>query len=103
MKEYFYVYILASQRNGTLYIGVTSDLIKRTYEHKEGVVDGFTKKYKVRTLVYFEQHENAQSAITREKQMKEWKRQWKLELIEKDNPDWIDLYHEVTGSRLSSG
>lgn len=103
MKEHFYVYIVASQRNGTLYIGVTSNLIKRIYEHKEGVIDGFTKKYKVNALVYYEQHENAEAAITREKQMKEWKRQWKLELIEKNNPEWDDLYNEITGSRLSSG
>lgn len=103
MKEYFYVYIISNKRNGTLYIGVTSDLIKRIYQHKEGVIDGFTKKYNVKRLVYYEQHENAESAITREKQMKEWKRQWKLELIEKTNPEWEDLYDKITGSRLSSG
>lgn len=103
MKENFYVYILCSQRNGTLYIGVTSDLIKRIWQHKEGEIEGFTKKYNVKTLVYYEVHGNAESAITREKQIKEWKRKWKLELIEKDNPDWIDLYDLVTGSRLAPG
>jgi len=103
MKEYFYVYIISNKRNGTLYIGVTSDLIKRIYQHREGLIDGFTKKYNVKALVYYEQHENAESAITREKQMKEWKRQWKLELIEKTNPEWEDLYDKITGSRLSSG
>ncbi|MFN3700706.1 MAG: GIY-YIG nuclease family protein [Alphaproteobacteria bacterium] len=103
MKDYFYVYILASQRNGTLYIGVTSNLIQRIYQHKQGLVDGFTKKYKVKLLVYYEQHDGAQSAIQREKQMKEWKRRWKLDLIEKNNPEWEDLYDEVTGSRPSSG
>lgn len=99
MTEYFYVYILTSQRNGTLYIGVTSNLIKRIHEHKEGFVDGFTKKYNVKMLVYYEPHENAESAIKPEKQMKEWKRQWKLELIEKNNPEWDDLYNTITGFR----
>ena len=86
------VYILASKRNGTLYIGVTSDLVKRIWEHKNNVVDGFTKRYGIHTLVWYELHESMQSAIEREKKLKEWKRVWKLELIEKENPDWQDLY-----------
>lgn len=92
MEKDFYTYILASKKNGTLYIGVTSDLLKRVYEHKEGLADGFTKKYGVKTLVYYERYSTADDAITREKRMKEWKRQWKIELIEKDNPGWHDLY-----------
>ncbi len=103
MIENFYVYILASERNGTLYVGVTSDLIKRTWQHRQGEIEGFTQKYKVRTLVYYEVHQNSESAIIREKQIKEWKRKWKLELIEASNPRWVDLYDEITGSRLSSG
>jgi len=94
MKSY-YVYILASKRNGTLYIGATSDLIKRVYEHKNNLVDGFTKKYKVHNLVYFEETNDAQSAINRETQLKTWKRNWKLELIEKQNPTWADLYCDL--------
>ena len=92
-----YVYILASKRNGTLYIGVTSDLIKRIYEHKHDLVDGFTKRHRVHDLVYFEAHEDVQQAITREKQMKKWNRNWKLRLIEKTNPTWRDLYDEILG------
>ncbi len=95
MKTY-YVYILASQRNGTIYIGVTSDLIKRIYEHKQGVVEGFTKKYGVKTLVYYEPFGDVSIAIHRETQMKKWNRKWKIELIEKENPDWKDLYEEIT-------
>ena len=81
------VYILASQRNGTLYVGVTSDLIKRIHEHRSNQVDGFSKKYKIHSLVYFEQHETMDSAIIREKQIKKWIRKWKLELIEENNPE----------------
>ena len=92
MRKNFCVYILASKRNGTLYVGVTSDLIKRIWQHKEGLVGGFTKEYHVKILVYYEQHENAESAILREKRLKEWKRQWKLDLIEGINPNWEDLY-----------
>ncbi len=88
------VYILASQRNGTLYIGVTSDLIKRVWEHKNNLVEGFSKKYNVHTLVYHEFHDSMENAIVREKQMKKWKRAWKLNLIEKTNPDWKDLYFD---------
>ena len=89
------VYILASKRNGTLYIGVTSDLIKRTWEHKNDSVEGFTKRYRVHRLVYYELHEDMESAIRREKQMKQWNRDWKLELIEKQNPDWRDLWEGI--------
>lgn len=96
MKEKnFCVYMLASKRYGTLYIGVTSDLPKRISEHKHGLVDGFTKKHKVCNLVYYEQHENAESAIKRERNMKEWKRDWKIELVEKDNPNWWDLSENI--------
>ena len=86
------VYILAGKRNGTLYTGVTSDLIKRVYEHKNDLVEGFTKKYGVHRLVYFEQCEDMTSAISREKQIKKWNRNWKLRLIEERNPEWRDLY-----------
>lgn len=86
------VYLLASRRNGTLYVGVTSDLLKRVWEHKNHVVEGFTKRYGVERLVWYEPHETMESAIRREKAIKEWKRAWKLELIEKANPEWTDLY-----------
>ena len=89
------VYILASQRHGTLYTGVTSNLIKRVWEHRESLVSGFTKKYGVKMLVYYEMHESMEDAIRREKQIKEWKRGWKIELIEKKNPRWDDLYDEI--------
>ncbi|MDO8566511.1 MAG: GIY-YIG nuclease family protein [Candidatus Moranbacteria bacterium] len=94
MKSYF-VYILASQRNGTLYIGVTSNLLKRVKEHKLDLVEGFTKRYCVHTLVYYEQTENVMSALTREKQMKKWDRSWKIRLIEKKNPKWRDLFLDL--------
>jgi putative endonuclease len=90
------VYILASKRNGTLYIGVTSNLIKRVYAHRNNLIDGFTKKYNVHDLVYYEATENIHSAIMREKQLKKWKRSWKIELIEKSNPTWRDLYFDLT-------
>jgi len=89
------VYILASKRNGTLYIGVTSDLAKRIWEHKNNMVEGFTKRYGVDRLVWYELHETMESAIQREKQIKEWKRKWKLELIESINPNWQDFYHMI--------
>lgn len=89
------MYILASQRNGTLYIGVTSNLIKRVWEHKNDLAEGFTKKYGVHTLVWYEVHEDMVSAIDREKALKEWKREWKLELIEAMNPEWRDLYEDL--------
>lgn len=87
-----YVYILASGKHGTLYTGVTNDLIRRTYEHRTGTVDGFTKEYGVHHLVYFEEAENAEAAIRREKRLKKWNRYWKVDLIERHNPEWIDLY-----------
>ena len=86
------MYILASKRNGTLYIGVTSDLVKRLWEHKNNLVEGFTKHYGVHHLVWYELHERMESAIEREKRLKEWKRVWKLDLIENSNPNWLDLY-----------
>ena len=95
MKKNFFVYMLASKRNGTLYLGVTSDLVKRIYEHKNGLVEGFTKKYNVHDLVWYEIHSSADSAITREKQIKKWNRAWKIELIEKENLGWKDLYGDI--------
>ena len=89
------VYILASKRNGTLYIGVTSDLIKRAWEHKNGITGGFTERYNVHILVYYELFEDMYSAITREKQMKKWRRAWKIELIEKNNRGWRDLWPDI--------
>lgn len=91
----YYVYILASNKNGTLYIGVTSNLVKRIYEHKNELAEGFTKKYSVHNLVYFEITESVESAIAREKQLKKWNRAWKIRLIEKTNPEWRDLYMEI--------
>ena len=95
MEKRFWVYILASDFNGTLYIGMASDLGKRVWEHKNGVVEGFTKEYGVGRLVYFEEHGRAEDAILRERQMKEWKRDWKINLIEKGNPRWDDLFESV--------
>ena len=95
MAKQFYVYILASKRNGTLYTGVTSNLIQRVWQHKNDMVKGFTRKYNVKTLVYYEIHESAETAITREKKIKRWRRAWKLELIEDSNPEWKDLYEEI--------
>jgi putative endonuclease len=89
------VYILASKRNGTLYIGVTSNLVKRIWEHKNNLVEGFTEQYNVHNLVWYELHDNMASAILREKMLKEWKRKWKLELIEGGNPNWNDLYDAI--------
>jgi putative endonuclease len=89
------VYILASQRNGTLYIGVTSDLVQRVWQHKEDAVEGFTKKYGVHTLVYYELHDEMENAIVREKRLKKWNRAWKLRLIEEKNPEWNDLYASI--------
>jgi putative endonuclease len=89
------VYILASKKNGTLYVGVKSDLIKRIYEHKNELVEGFTQKYAIHNLVYFEATESIESAIMREKQLKKWNRAWKINLIEKSNPAWLDLYPDL--------
>ena len=90
-----YVYILASRKNGTLYIGITNNLVRRIYEHKNDIIKGFTKKYRVHKLVYYEQWDDIKNAIQREKQIKKWKRQWKIELIEKYNYEWNDLYYDV--------
>ena len=95
MDKDYYVYVLASQRNGTLYVGVTSNLIKRIWEHKNKAIEGFTQKYNVDKLVYFEQYRDPENAIKREKRLKKYNRQWKLELIEKENPVWRDLYNDL--------
>jgi putative endonuclease len=92
----FYVYLLASEPNETLYAGVTSDLVKRVWEHKTKAVAGFTAKYGVDRLMWFEHHEDWESAIRREKQIKEWQRNWKIELIERENPHWLDLYRDLS-------
>ena len=97
MAKQFYVYILANKPNGTLYTGVTSELIQRVWQHKNDMAEGFTKKYKVKTLVYYEVHESAESALTREKRIKRWRRAWKLRLIEDSNPEWKDLYEQILG------
>lgn len=94
------VYVLASKRNGTLYVGVTSELPIRVSSHKQGLVEGFTKKYGVKMLVYYEFHGTMDGAITREKRIKEWKRAWKIRLIEEMNPGWVDLFDERTGAIL---
>lgn len=91
----YYVYILASKRNGTIYVGVTNNLQRRVYQHKNYLVEGFTKKYKIHTLVYFEETSDVQSALAREKQLKHWERIWKLRLIEEANPTWSDLYNDL--------
>lgn len=93
-KEYF-IYILSSKRNGTLYIGVTSDLVKRVWQHKNKLVDGFSSKYGTSRLIYYEKTDDIKSAILREKQLKVWKREWKLRIIEEMNPNWEDLYHTI--------
>ena len=92
----YYAYLLASDRNGTLYIGVTNDIVRRVFEHKSKVVPGFTKRYAVDRLVLFEVYEDPTSAITREKELKKWRREWKIQLIEEQNPQWIDLYPEIS-------
>lgn len=96
MSQY-YLYILASIKNGTLYVGMTNNLLKRIYEHKNDLVDGFTKKYGVHKLVYYEETDDVRIAIQREKQIKKWKREWKINLIEKNNPEWKDLYYDLLG------
>lgn len=92
----YYVYLLASQPHGTLYIGKTNDLLRRVWEHKNKVVPGFTEKYGVDRLVWFEAHETLEAVFRRERQLKGWKRAWKIQLIEKDNPHWIDLYPSLS-------
>lgn len=91
-----YVYILASRKNGTLYVGVTADLMRRIYEHKNKIIKGFTSKYNVTHLVYFEHYEDYEQAAHREKCIKEWKRSWKIRRIEESNPDWLDLYDSLS-------
>jgi putative endonuclease len=91
----FYVYILANKRNGALYIGMTDDLVKRVWQHREGIIPGFTRTYGVQTLVWYEHHYSRESGFVRERQMKKWNRLWKLEAIEKTNPGWRDLWDEV--------
>ena len=95
MKTYF-VYILANRKEGTIYIGITSDIIRRVYEHKAKAGDGFTAEYNVDRLVYFEQHSDVLEAIAREKKLKRWRREWKIELIQRGNPDWRDLYDDLS-------
>lgn len=95
MTKSYYVYILASKRNGTLYIGIKSNLIKRVWEHKEKNIEGFTEKYNVSKLVYFEQYNDPENALKREKRLKRYNRKWKLALIEKENPNWRDLYYDL--------
>jgi len=92
----FYVYLLASRKQGTLYLGVTRDLVRRIYQHREKLTPGFTSRYDVRRLVWFEVYDDPVNAIQREKEIKKWRRSWKIALIEKDNPDWKDLYPEIT-------
>jgi putative endonuclease len=94
MKKY-YTYILANKKNGTIYIGVTSDLIKRIWEHKQKLVPGFTQKYNIDKLVYCEEHNDVNLAIQREKQIKKWNRSWKIKIIKKQNPEWKDLYNDI--------
>jgi len=98
----FWVYILASRIGGTPYIGVTNDLVRRIYEHRSKLVPGFTRKYGVQRLVYFEQFSNIEAAIRREKQLKKWHRQWKIRLIEEANPDWNDLYNGIAAGNIGS-
>ena len=97
------VYLLASGRNGTLYLGVTGNLVQRVWQHREHLVDGFSKEYGVTQLVWFEQHDTMESAITREKRIKKWRREWKLDLIERSNPYWNDLWPEVVGQGEVAG
>ena len=92
----YYVYLLASKKHGTLYLGVTNDIVRRVYEHRTKASPGFTKRYGVDKLVWFEIHDTAEAAITREKELKKWRREWKIRLIEESNPEWVDLYPEIS-------
>ena len=92
----YYLYIICNKRNGTLYTGITSDLVRRIWQHKNGAIEGFTKRYGLKLLVHFEQYTDVKEAILREKRIKKWNRQWKIHLIEKDNPNWEDLYQKLT-------
>ena len=94
-RKQYYVYILASRRNGTLYVGTTSDLVKRVHDHKNDLIEGFTKKYRVHRLVYYESTPDVDGAIVREKRLKKWRRKWKMKLIEEGNPEWRDLYLDL--------
>ncbi len=96
MEKHFYVYIMTNKKHGTMYIGVTSNIIKRIWEHKNHVVKGFTEKYNLDKLVYYEVHDNAESAIRKEKRLKEWQRLWQVDLVDKFNPEWHDLYDSIT-------
>ncbi|HEY4944235.1 MAG TPA: GIY-YIG nuclease family protein [Rhizomicrobium sp.] len=96
-QHLYYVYILASRRNGTLYVGVSNDVMRRTWEHRNDLVEGFTKKYGVHILVWYEFHEDINVAIAREKRLKRWNRAWKIKLIEKNNSGWNDIYDRLTG------
>lgn len=95
MDRKFYIYVVASKRNGTIYIGMTNNLKSRIVQHKESLIPGFTQRYKVNMLVYFKEYNDVRDAITRETQIKRWKREWKIQLIESINPDWKDLFHEL--------
>ncbi len=95
MAQSYFVYILTNRKDGVLYIGMTNDLVRRIYEHREGTVSGFTKKYNLKRLIYFEVFDDPENAIMREKRMKKWNREWKIELIENDNPEWRDLYLDI--------
>lgn len=95
MSKQGYTYILASKKHGTLYVGSTSDLIKRIHEHKNELTDGFSKKYTVKTLVHYESHDDINNAIARERQLKKWNREWKIDLIEQNNPNWNDLWNDI--------
>ena len=92
----YYVYLLASKKHGTLYLGVTNDIVRRVYEHRTKAVPGFTSRYDIGKLVWFEIHDTAEAAITREKELKKWRRDWKIRLIEESNPEWADLYHGIS-------
>ncbi len=96
-QKQYYLYITVSRKEGTLYVGTTNNLLKRIYEHKNNLIDGFTKKYNVHKLVYYEETNDIQNAIQREKQIKKWKREWKMNLIKKFNPNWKDLYYDLVG------
>lgn len=95
VHKQYWTYIMASRRNGTLYVGVTNNIVRRAWEHREGLAAGFTKKYKVKFLVHYELFENVNAAIHREDRLKKWKRKWKVGLIEENNPEWRDLYEDV--------
>jgi putative endonuclease len=96
MDRQYFVYIMASRRNGTLYVGMTNNLLRRVWEHREGLIEGFTSEYRVKHLVYFETFEDVHAAIHRETRLKKWKRQWKIDLIQRENVEWDDLYEKMT-------